>query len=493
MNSKSVEIGEIPKPDFLDFTEYLKLYRHEKFPKEYITMKNFDALIIGSGQAGTPLAHKLADQGWSVAIIEKSTVGGTCVNTGCTPTKAYVASARRMWETEHLEEMGISLKGKSAADLKKIKARKDKIVGGSVKSIGKSFRDHPNITLIKGEASFMSDKVIQVKGKTYTAPKIFINTGARALVPEEYHDVDYLTNESILELTELPKHLVIIGGSYIGLEFGQLFKRFGSKVTIIERSGQIISREDEDTSAVIQECLESDGVKFIKHAANISAKGRTGKIRVSYRTDGNDHILSATHLLLAIGRIPNTDRLNLNVTNIQTDKRGYIDVNDYCETSVSGVFALGDCNGKGAFTHTSYNDFQIAASYLFEEKKRKISDRIQTYGLFVDPPLGRAGMTKKEALDKGLKVKEARREMTRVGRAVEKGETKGFMSILIHEKDNTIIGAAVLGVGGDEIISGILNLMVSGIPYTALRDTVVLHPTVSELIPTALENLTDVK
>lgn len=455
-------------------------------------MENFDAIIIGSGQAGTPLAHKLAGEGFSVAIMEKSILGGTCVNTGCTPTKAYVASARRMWETEHSEELGISLKGKSSADLEKIKIRKDKIVAGSVQSIGKSFRDNPKITLVKGEASFVSDKVIVVKGKRYTAPKIFINTGARALVPEEYGNVDCLTNESILELTELPKHLVIIGGSYIGLEFGQLFRRFGSKVTIIERSGQIISREDEEVSAVIQECLESDGVKFIKHARDIAAKGRTGKIRVSYRTDDKEYSISATHLLLAIGRIPNTDQLNLIQTNIQTDKRGYIEVDDYCETSVPGVFALGDCNGKGAFTHTSYNDYQIAASYLFEEKKRKISDRIQTYGLFVDPPLGRAGMTKKEALEKGLKIKEARREMSRIGRAVEKGETKGFMSILINAEDDTIIGASVLGIGGDEIISGILNLMVSGTPYTALRDTVVLHPTVSELIPTALENLTDV-
>lgn len=455
-------------------------------------MKQFDALIIGSGQAGTPLAHKLAGEGLSVAIIEKDTVGGTCVNTGCTPTKAYVASARRMWETKHSKELGISLKGKSFADLKQIKRRKDRIVGDSVQSIQKSFRSNPKITLIKGEASFVSDNVIRVNGKKYTAPKIFINTGARALVPEEYKNVEYLTNESVLELTELPKHLVIIGGSYIGLEFGQLFKRFGSKVTIIERSGQIISREDEETSKVIQENLESDGVKFIMQASDIAAKGKTGKIRVSYRTDGEEHTVSATHLLLAIGRLPNTDQLNLNATNIQTDKRGYITVNDYCETSVPGVFALGDCNGKGAFTHTSYNDFQIAASYLFEEKKRKISDRITTYGLFVDPPLGRAGMTKKEALEKGLKVKEARREMAQIGRAIEKGETKGFMSILINEKDDTIIGAAVLGVGGDEIISGILNLMVSGIPYTALRDTVVLHPTISELIPTALEKLTDV-
>ncbi len=455
-------------------------------------MKNFDALIIGSGQAGTPLAHKLADEGFSVAIIEKNTVGGTCVNTGCTPTKAYVASARRMWETEHSKDLGISLKGKSFADLKKIKLRKDRIVADSVQSIRQSFRSNAKITLIKGEASFVSDHVIRVNGKKYTAPKIFINTGARALIPEEYNNVEYLTNESILKLTEVPKHLVIIGGSYIGLEFGQLFRRFGSKVTIIERSDQIISREDEETSKVIQENLESDGVKFIKQAGTISAEGKSGKIRVSYRTDAADHVVSATHLLLAIGRIPNTDQLNLAETKIKTDKRGYITVNDYCETSVPDVFALGDCNGKGAFTHTSYNDFQIVASYLFEEKKRKISDRIPTYGLFVDPPLGRVGMTKKEALEKGLKIREARREMSQVARAIEKGETRGFMSMLINEKDNTIIGAAVLGVGGDEIISGILNLMVSGISYTVLRDTVVLHPTVSELIPTALEKLTDV-
>ena len=454
-------------------------------------MKKMDALIIGSGQAGTPLAFRLAEEGLKVAIIEKDTVGGTCVNTGCTPTKTYVASARRMWDLAHAKELGVILKGSSQADLEKIKARKDSIVSDSVQGIENGFRDHPNITLIKGEAAFISDYELQVGGERYSAPKIFINAGARALIPEEYKTAEYLTNESILELTELPEHLLIIGGSYIGLEFGQLFQRFGSKVTIIERSAQIISREDEDVSQAIRESLESDGVQFLTQVENLSAEGTTGKIRVHYQKEGSEHVISGTHLLLAIGRIPNTDLLKLENTNILTDKRGYITVNDYCETTVKGIFALGDCNGKGAFTHTAYNDFEIAASYLFDGKKRRISDRIMTYGLFVDPPLGRAGMTKKEALEKGVKVREALIEMKQIRRAVEKGETNGFIRILVDNKDQ-IIGAAVLGVGGDEIISGILNLMVSDVPYTALRDTVVLHPTVSELIPTALGKLKEV-
>ncbi|MNJ90864.1 Mercuric reductase [compost metagenome] len=455
-------------------------------------MKKFDALIIGSGQAGTPLAFKLADEGLKVALIEKSTVGGTCVNTGCTPTKAYVASARRMWDAENSEDLGVSLTSKPKLDLKKVKRRKDQIVTNSVNSIEKGFNDNSKITLVKGEAKFLSEYVIAVNEEEYTAPKIFINTGARAAVPEEYADVSYLTNESILELTALPEHLVIIGGSYIGLEFGQMFKRFGSKVTIIERSGQVINREDEDVSKAIQESLESDGVRFITNVKQVAASGETGKIKLKYQTADGEHTLSGTHLLLAIGRIPNTDGLDLAAANISTDKRGYIPVNDFCETNIPGVFALGDCNGKGAFTHTSYNDFEIVSAFLFGKKERKISDRILTYGLFVDPPLGRAGMTKKEALEKGGEIREAYLEMAKISRAIEKGETKGFLRILVDKKDK-IIGATVLGVGGDEIVSGILNLMISDIPYTALRDTVVLHPTVSELIPTALGKLEVVK
>lgn len=454
-------------------------------------MEKLDALIIGSGQAGTPLAFRLADEGMKVGIIEKGTVGGTCVNSGCTPTKTYVASARRMWDVTHASELGVVLDGTSRADLQKIKARKDGIVAESVHGIETGFRDHPNITFIRGEASFVSDYEIRVNRTSYTAPKIFINVGARARIPAEYRDAEYLTNESILELTELPEHLLIIGGSYIGLEFGQLFRRFGSRVTILERSSQIINREDADVSQAIRESLENDGVAFCLDAQNLRAEGTSGNIRVHYEREGQEHRVTGTHLLLAIGRTPNTDLLNLEATHILTDKRGYVSVDDFCETHVKGIFALGDCNGKGAFTHTAYNDFEIVVSALLEGKKRKISDRIQTYGLFVDPPLGRAGMTKNEALEKGLKVREAFMEMKHIRRAVEKGETRGFIRILVNEQDH-IIGASVLGVGGDEIISGILNLMVAKSPYTLLRDTVVLHPTVSELIPTVLGKLKDI-
>ncbi|RZJ70749.1 mercuric reductase [Flavobacterium sp.] len=451
-------------------------------------MTKFDAIIIGSGQAGTPLAFKLAADGKKVAIIEKAKVGGTCVNVGCTPTKAYVASARRIWDVAHTSEFGIELSQKAKANLRKIKARKDEIVGASVKGIKSGLENDKNVTMLEGEAKFVSDFEVEVNGKILSADRIFINVGARASVPEAFQNVDYLTNESILELTDLPNHLIIIGGSYIGLEFGQMFARFGSEVTIIEKSAQIISREDKETSESIQRFMEADGVKFALNAKNIQAKkGDNGAIEITFESDSKALKINGSHLLLAIGRTPNCDTLNLSATQIKTDERNYIEVDDFCQTNVQNIFAMGDCNGKGAFTHTSYNDFQIVSDYLSGKKSRKISNRIMTYGLFTDPPLGRAGLTKKEALEKGFSVLEGKRPMSKVSRAVEKGETNGFMSVIIDEKTDKILGAAVLGVGGDEIITSILNVMSADKPYTLIRDTMVLHPTVSELIPTLLE------
>jgi pyruvate/2-oxoglutarate dehydrogenase complex dihydrolipoamide dehydrogenase (E3) component len=451
-------------------------------------MTKFDSIIIGSGQAGTPLVFKLAAEGKKVAIIEKKQVGGTCVNVGCTPTKAYVASARRIWDVAHTSEFGIEPAQKAQANLSKIKSRKDEIVGASVRGIRNGFENDKNVTLIEGEAKFVSDFEVEVNGTILSANQIFINVGARASVPEEFRNVDYLTNESILDLTELPDHLIIIGGSYIGLEFGQMFARFGSKVTIIERSGQIISREDEETSESIQKFMEADGVKFILKANDIhAAQDKNGAIEVNYGSGSNSYKIQGSHLLLAIGRTPNCDTLNLSTTKIKTDDRNYIEVDDFCQTNVKNIFAMGDCNGKGAFTHTSYNDFQIVSDYLSGKRSRKISDRIMTYGLFTDPPLGRAGLTKKEAVNKGFSVLEGKRPMSKVSRAIEKGETNGFMSVIIDEKTDKILGASVLGVGGDEIITSILNVMAADKPYTIIRDTMVLHPTVSELIPTLLE------
>ena len=449
-------------------------------------MKQFDAIIIGSGQAGTPLTFSLASKGKKVLLVEKKQVGGTCLNVGCTPTKTYVASARRMWDIKHSEELGIELNGTFRANLTKVKERKDLLIKKSIEGIRKGLAKNETITFIEGTANFKANNVVTVNNVDYSAPQIFINVGGRPLVPAEYANVPYLTSDTILELTDLPEHLIIIGGSYIGLEFGQMFSRFGSKVTIIERGETIINREDSEVSESILNFMKGDGVDFVLNAKTIEPAYSNNKIIIT--TNGNTKV-EGTHLLLAIGRIPNTDTLQLQNTTITVTERGIITVDDNCQTNVEGVFAMGDCNGKGAFTHTAYNDYQVVENYLFGDQSRHISDRIMTYGLFVDPPLGRVGLTKKEAVIKGFKVLEGKREMKIISRAKEKGETNGFMSILINAESEHIIGACVLGVGGDEIITSILNIMNAKLPYTVIRDSVVLHPTVSELIPTTLENL----
>lgn len=452
-------------------------------------MKNYDAIIIGSGQAGTPMTFSLAAKGKKVLIIEKAQVGGTCLNVGCTPTKTYIASARRMWDIAHSNDVGIDFEGTFKADIVKVKKRKDDLINKSINGIRDGLKENTNITFIEGEASFKDNNTIVVNGEEYSAPQIFINVGGRPLVPNEYKNIPHLTSSTILELTNLPEHLIIIGGSYIGLEFGQMFSRFGSKVTIIERGEAIINREDSETSENIYKFIKDDGVDFVLNAKTIEPSFADNKITIT--VNGNK-IINGSHLLLAIGRIPNTDTLHLENTAITVSDRGIINVNDYCQTNVEGIFAMGDCNGKGAFTHTAYNDFQIVENYLFGDKTRKISDRIMTYGLFVDPPLGRAGLTKKEAIAKGYKILEGKREMKKISRAKEKGETNGHMSVLVDADTNLILGACVLGTGGDEIITSILNVMSSEQPYTLIRDTMVLHPTISELIPTTLENLKEI-
>jgi pyruvate/2-oxoglutarate dehydrogenase complex dihydrolipoamide dehydrogenase (E3) component len=449
-------------------------------------MKKFDFIIIGSGQAGTPLAFSLAKKG-TVAFIEKGFLGGTCVNTGCTPTKAYVASARRIWDSQHGEEMGIEIPAGAKANLKKIKERKEDLVNGSRNGIEKGIADNDNITLFRGEAHFISNYEIAVNDQQLTAKQIFINVGARAIIPKEFAHINYLTNSEILELTKLPEHLLIIGGSYIGLEFSQIFKRFGSKVTIIERGDRLISKEDQNVSEAIAEILQAEGIEIKFNATEINASQHGDEILIKINESQNE--IKGSHLLLATGRSPNTDTLQLNNTSIDFDEKGFLTVDAYCKTNVEGIFAIGDCNGKGAFTHTSYNDFQIVEDYIFGDKKRKLSDRITTYGLFIDPPLGRVGMTKAEAEKKGLDVLIGYRPMSKVSRAKEKGETKGFMEAVIDAKTKQFLGACVLGVGGDEIITGITNLMYAKQPYTVFRDAIHIHPTVSELIPTMLLNL----
>ncbi len=453
-------------------------------------MQSFDAIIIGSGQAGTPLAFRLASEGQTVALIEKDRLGGTCVNTGCTPTKAYVASARRIWDAQNGTALGIDIPAGSKVNLQKVKSRKDNLVKESIDGIKEGVEKEKNITYFHGEASFSGKKTVTVNNKILTAKNIYINTGARPNIPEGFSHLPYLTNADILELETLPEHLIIIGGSYIGLEFGQMFRRFGSKVTIIEKGDQIIGKEDKDTSEAILEFMKKDGVDFRLKATCIGGKKNDdNSITVNIDCDDHPKEINGSHLLLAVGRQPNTDNLNLDATGVKTNDKGYITVNDKLETNIPGIYALGDCNGKGAFTHTSYNDYEIIVANTFEGKNRKVSDRILTYGLYVDPPLGRAGMTKKEAVEKGFEVLEALRPMKKVARAKEKGETNGFMRILIDAKTDKILGAAILGTGGDEIISSILNVMYADATYTVIRDSVIPHPTVSELIPTMLANL----
>jgi len=450
----------------------------------------FDAIIIGSGQAGNPLAFKLAANGKKVALIEKEHLGGTCLNVGCTPTKTYVASARRMFDALNGEVLGVSIPKGTTLNLGKVKQRKDELIKKSVDGMAAGIEKNEHITLIKGIARFTDTHTVDVNGEELSAEQLFINVGARPFIPKGLKGVKYLTNQSILELEHLPEHLIIIGGSYIGLEFGQMFRRFGSKVTIIEKADRIISREDEDVSREIQKVMEREGVEFRLNATCIGAREeKDGEILVSVNCENGAPEIRGSHVLVAVGRTPNTDLLQLKAAGIKTDERGYIQVTDRLETNVTGVYALGDCNGKGAFTHTAYNDFEIIYENLFEQGNRKISDRILTYGLFVDPPLGRAGITLKEAKDQNLDVLVGYRDMKRISRAKEKGETDGFIRVIVDKKTDKILGATVLGVGGDEIISSILNVMYGGLPYTVIRDGVFPHPTVAELIPTLLENL----
>jgi pyruvate/2-oxoglutarate dehydrogenase complex dihydrolipoamide dehydrogenase (E3) component len=453
-------------------------------------MKKYDAIIIGSGQAGTPLAFRIASENKKVAFIEKEHFGGTCLNEGCTPTKTYVASARRMFDAQNGESMGISIPEGATANLSRIKSRKDDLISKTVDGLTQALVDNNNIDLFNGTAYFSGSKTVIVDGEELEGDKIFINAGARARVPNGFEEVDFLTNKEILQLEKIPEHLIIVGGSYIGLEFGQIFRRFGSKVTVIEKNSRIINREDDEVSETINEILDGEGIQFRLNATCMSGtQDENGTITVKVDCAQGSPEITGSHLLLAVGRVSNTDTLNLKAAGIKADERGFIQVNDHLETNVPGIYALGDCNGKGAFTHTSYNDYEIVAENLYDGKDRKVSDRIMTYGLFIDPPLGRAGMTVAQVIASGRNYKVGYRKMEDVARAREKGETAGFMSVIIDSDTDRIIGASILGIGGDEIISGILNVMYADKPYTVIRDSVQVHPTVSELIPTMLESI----
>jgi pyruvate/2-oxoglutarate dehydrogenase complex dihydrolipoamide dehydrogenase (E3) component len=453
--------------------------------------EKYDAIIIGTGQAGPSMADRLSKSGSRVAVIERGAFGGTCVNTGCIPTKAMVASAYAAHLAKRAGDFGIRVGGNVTVDLEQVQARKSAISSKSKTSVESRVKGLENGTVYEGHARFISPHEVTVGSATLTADRIFINVGGRAVVPDMpgLHEIDYLTNSSMMQLNVLPEHLVVIGGSYVGLEFGQMFRRFGSQVTIVEMASRLIQREDEDVSAAIKEILEQEGISVRLNAKCIGFKKSSAGISVNVDCKDPQPQVTGTHVLLAVGRRPNTDDLGVAEAGLETDRHGNIVVDEELRTNVPGIWALGDCNGRGAFTHTSYNDFEIVAGNLLDNDRRRLSDRIQCYALYVDPPLGRAGMTEAEVVASGKRALIAKRPMSRIGRAIEKGETNGFMKVVVDENSKEILGAAILGTGGDEIIHSILDVMYARAPYTVIQRAMHIHPTVSELIPTMLADL----
>jgi pyruvate/2-oxoglutarate dehydrogenase complex dihydrolipoamide dehydrogenase (E3) component len=450
----------------------------------------FDAIVVGAGQAGPSLATRLAGAGWKVAVVERHLFGGTCVNTGCTPTKAMVASAHAAHLARRGTDFGVHA-GPVTVDMRAVKARKDSIVLNGRTGVEKGLRTAENCTVFTGTASFASPTTLRVGDDLLEATKIFLNVGARPLLPKMtgVDSVPFLTSTTILDLEELPLHLIVVGAGYVGLEFAQMFRRFGSQVTIIDKSSRLAPHEDEDASRVIREIFDSEGIDVRTNANCIHLEKRDSEIAVGLEcNEGAPHI-PGSHVLLAVGRIPNTGDLNLAAAGIQPDPNGFIPVDDQLRTTVPGIFALGDCNGRGAFTHTSYNDYEIAAEDLLDGASRHISDRIPAHALFIDPPLARVGMSEAEVRATGKPALIGMRPMTRVSRAIEKGETFGFIKVLVDAQTQHILGATVFGTGGDEAVHCILTAMYARQPASLLTHSVHIHPTVAELIPTTFEDL----
>jgi pyruvate/2-oxoglutarate dehydrogenase complex dihydrolipoamide dehydrogenase (E3) component len=451
----------------------------------------YDAIIVGTGQAGPALAGRLAGTGMKVAVIERGRFGGTCVNTGCIPTKAMVASAYAAHLARRGSDYGVEIAGGVRVDFARVQARKAAISAKSREGLEGWLKGMANCTVYQGQARMLSPREISVGGELLASERIFLNVGGRAVVPDMpgIAEVPFLNNSSVMNLDVLPRHLIVIGGSYVGLEFGQMFRRFGSEVSIVEMGPRLVGREDEDVSAAILEILRNEGIDVRLNAKCIRLSKSGDEIGAGVDcTDGPPEI-HGSHVLLATGRRPNTDDLGLENAGVATDKHGYITVDDQLRSNVPGIWALGDCNGKGGFTHTAYNDFEIVAANLLDSDARRVSDRITAYGLYIDPPLGRAGMTEREVRASGRKALVGQRPMTRVGRAVEKGETQGFMKILVDAESKQILGAAILGPGGDETIHTVLDVMYARAPYTVMQRAMHIHPTVAELLPTVLGEL----
>jgi pyruvate/2-oxoglutarate dehydrogenase complex dihydrolipoamide dehydrogenase (E3) component len=451
----------------------------------------FDAIVIGAGQAGPFLAAKFAARGKTVALIEREHLGGTCVNDGCIPTKTLVASARAAQVVRNAAAFGVIVDGGMKVDMRTVKARKDAVVKESVDGLTSWFEGMKSLTLFREQARFISPNAVSVGSDELEAPLIFINVGGRPSVPEipGIHEVPYLTNTSMMGVDFLPEHLIVVGGSYIGLEFAQMYRRFGSKVSVIEASPRLIAREDVEVSDEVRAILEREGVAVHVGARSIAVARDGAGLNVAFDVDGSAQRIIGSHLLLAVGRKPNTEDLGLDKAGIAVDARGYIGVDDQLRTNVAGIYALGDVNGKGAFTHTSYNDFEIVLANLLNDGSRRVSDRISTYALYIDPPLGRIGMSEAEVRASGRQALVARMPMTRVGRARERGETDGFMKVFVDAHTHRILGAALLGIEADEVVQLLLLAMAADVPYTRIQQTMWIHPTVTELLPTLFDAL----
>ncbi|MEO8366568.1 MAG: FAD-containing oxidoreductase [Pseudoxanthomonas sp.] len=449
--------------------------------------KRFDAIIIGAGQAGPPLAGRLTSAGQSVALVERKLFGGTCVNTGCMPTKTLVASARAAHVARRAADFGVVIDCPVRIDMKKVKSRADTVIANARQGVRKWLDGMDGCTVIEGQARFEAPGCVRVGDERLDSEQVFINVGGRASVPPlpGLDGIPFLTNTSILALEAVPTHLVVIGGSYIGLEYAQMHRRFGAGVTVLEKGPRLIAREDQDVSAAVREIMQGEGIRIV-----------TGFDKIHFALDGDAIVVSidgesiaCSHVLVATGRVPNTGDLGLDLAGVTTDARGYISVDEQLRTNVPGIWALGDCNGRGAFTHTAYNDFEIVAANLLDGESHKLGERVPCYALYTDPPLGRAGITEHEARASGRRVRVGKRPMTRVGRAVEKDETQGFMKVVVDADSDQILGAAILGIGGDEAIHGLVDMMSVGATATRMRQVMPIHPTVSELIPTMLSEI----
>jgi len=451
----------------------------------------YDAVVIGTGQAGPPLAARAAAEGWRVAIVERHLLGGTCVNAGCIPTKALVASARAVHMARRGAEFGFDLGGEPVVDMRRVKARMKAISKASSDRVARLIDSIDTVDLVRGHATLDGPNRVVVDGHVLQTERIFLNVGARPRVPDftGVSEVGYLTSTSVMELEEVPEHLIIVGGSYIGLEFAQIHRRLGAQVTVIEQGPRLIARDDPDVSEAVKGVLEAEGVRIRLDAECVGfAPHRDGIIATVECGDGPPEI-AGSHLLLAVGRVPNTDDLGLDSAGVETDRRGFINVDDQLRTNVDGIWALGDCNGLGAFTHTSYNDHEIVVANLFDDDPRKLSDRIPCYGLFIDPPLGRVGMTEAQAREAGRNVLVGTRPMKHVGRAIEMSETAGFMKFLVDADTDELLGGAIFGINGDEVIHAVVDMMYAKAPSRTIARAMHIHPTVAELVPTTLQAL----